>query len=93
MAERGGRRLRLQPKGGWPPCDSSPGAIRLRYLAGFGPAADSVPESVRQWLRFQVSSYYTFREAFIDDASSVEALPGRFVDALLDPYCPREVTL
>lgn len=67
----------------WPATASVVNAVRIRYTAGYGTAAASVPAAVRQWLLVTVAAMYDQREA-LDASGRVAVLPGRFVDRLLD---------
>ena len=58
-------------------------AVRIRYVVGFGDAADDVPMAIRQWIIQRVTTMWNNRDQVIVGASAVN-LP--FVDCLLDPY-------
>jgi hypothetical protein len=55
---------RIHPAYGqsWPSVRSMPGAITVRYLAGYGPAATDVPEYVRLAIKLMVAELYEQRE-------------------------------
>jgi uncharacterized phiE125 gp8 family phage protein len=67
----------------WPGTRAVPGAVRVRFTAGYGAEAASVPANVVAWLKLQVGALYRNREAFAGSGAAIE-LPGRFTDALLD---------
>lgn len=67
----------------WPAVTAGPGAVRVRYVVGYGSDATAVPAAVRQWLLVTVAAFYAQREAF-DATGRAAALPERFVDRLLD---------
>lgn len=90
--EPDGRQLCVKPRGGWPKCDATPGAVRITYLAGFGDSVESLPDDLRQWLRFRAATMYEYREQLVT-GTIVTDLPNRFVDALLDVYTVRGVVL
>lgn len=69
----------------WPDTRSTPNAVRVRYVAGFGVDPTDVPEDVRAWLLITVATLYQQREAFVQ-GTIVAELPNRFVDSLLDAY-------
>ena len=75
----------VQPAAGgsWPAVTPGLGAVRVRYVVGYGAAAADVPAAVRQWLLVTVAAFYAQREAF-DATGRASALPERFVDRLLD---------
>lgn len=89
--EQEGRLLCIKPRGSWPQCDAVPGAIRVDYQAGFGDGVDSLPADLRQWLRFRVATFYTYREQFAD--GSLKSLPDAIVDSLISHYKPDRVSL
>ena len=67
----------------WPSTADVVNAVRVRFTAGYGPAAANVPAAVRQWMLVTVAAFYAQREA-LDATGRVAVLPGRFVDRLLD---------
>jgi len=69
----------------WPATDDVANAVRIQFVAGFGAAADSVPANVRAWILVTAATLYAQREA-IDLAGKAVALPGRFIDRLLDEH-------
>jgi uncharacterized phiE125 gp8 family phage protein len=82
-----GLRPRLAPAYGksWPVTLPQIGSVRIDYVAGYGTAAATVPEGIRQWILLRINTMYENREEVaILGRGKVEALP--FVDGLLDPY-------
>lgn len=69
----------------WPSTAPVINAVRIRFTAGFGPAAADVPAPIRQWLLLTIAYLHAQRESH-DVAGKVTAIPNRFVDSLLDPY-------
>lgn len=67
----------------WPSTYPGANAVRVRFTAGYGADATSVPANVVAWLKLQVGALYRNREAFAGSGAAIE-LPGRFADALLD---------
>jgi uncharacterized phiE125 gp8 family phage protein len=69
----------------------APNAIRVRYRSGYSDSATesvqqlAVPEAIKQWILMQVSAMYDQREGLAAGVT-VNELPGRFVDGLLDRY-------
>lgn len=68
----------------WPATGSGANVVRVRFQAGADTAA-GVPESIRAWILLQVGALYRNREAF-SAGVTVQELPGRFTDMLLDPW-------
>lgn len=69
----------------WPATQGVINAVRVRYQAGFGSSAASVPDDLRHWIRMTAGFLFTHREAF-DVTGRVAAIPSRFMDSLLDPW-------
>jgi uncharacterized phiE125 gp8 family phage protein len=65
----------------WPDARLQPNALRLTFLAGYANAA-SVPESIKSWIKLQLSAMYESRSA--EDAMKTH--PLGFADRLLDRY-------
>lgn len=69
----------------WPATADTANAVRVRYVAGFGAAADSVPASIRHWMLLHIGTAYAQRES-VAAGVPVAELPGRYHAALLDPW-------
>lgn len=69
----------------WPQTNDVINAVRIRYTAGFGPAASDVPAPIRAWMLLTVGYLFAQRERE-DVTGKVAAIPGRYVDSLLDPW-------
>jgi uncharacterized phiE125 gp8 family phage protein len=68
----------------WPAVQSRPGVITVRYVAGFGADATTVPECVKTWILMHLGSWYENREAVsVIQGGVALIIPG--VDALLAP--------
>ena len=66
----------------WPSVPRHPGAIKVRYTAGYGTDPSDVPDCVKTWMLLTIGSLYENREAVVAGVS-VAPLPG--LDAILDP--------
>lgn len=77
---------RLTPAFGkvWPPARWQMNAVKIRYICGYGTAAD-VPQMLKQWMLMAVSTMYSQREA-ISTGTIVAEVPRDFFAGLLDPY-------
>jgi uncharacterized phiE125 gp8 family phage protein len=64
---------RVQPLRGrsWPALARVPGAVTVRFIAGYG-AAEDVPATTRQAILLLVGHYYDNREAVITGATAAE---------------------
>lgn len=69
----------------WPITDDQPNAVRVRFTAGYGDAAEDVPAAIRSWMKLRVGTLYKLREEIVAGVS-VADLPGGFAERLLDPY-------
>lgn len=67
----------------WPSTYAGANAVRVRFTAGYGPAAADVPANVVAWIKLQIGALYKHREAFAAGVTVAE-LPNRFTAALLD---------
>lgn len=65
----------------WPSAVETPGAIRIRYTAGYA-TASKMPQRLRHWIQARVSTWYEFREQIVQGAAN--ELPRDHVDGLLD---------
>lgn len=61
-------------------------AVRVRYVAGFGGAAE-VPADIKSWIKITVGTLYDNPQGFVvGTAQTVTPIPRNYVDALLDNY-------
>lgn len=66
----------------WPETLATAGAVRIRFTAGYGPAAADVPEEVRLW----IIAYAVQILENPDGMESKDLQPQRYVDGLLDDF-------
>lgn len=66
----------------WPGTLDAANAVRIRYTAGYGPAAADVPAGIKAWMLLRIGALYRNREELADGRLAVPP----FVDRLLDPY-------
>jgi len=64
----------------WPSARATANSVRVRFTAGYGPAASDVPTAIKQWILLAVGTLYEQRASVSD--KSLAAIP--FVDSLLD---------
>lgn len=67
----------------WPESYCVPNAVRVRYVCGYGTAAD-VPPGIKAWMLLSVGTLYAQRESFV--VGQAMPLPDRFWQGLLDPF-------
>lgn len=74
----------LQPAYGyeWPQTWPEINSVKVTYSAGYGSAADDVPQAIKDWMSLMIGHYYKNREA--SDLNNLAALP--FIGGLLDDY-------
>ena len=66
----------------WPSTYDQTNAVTIQFIAGYGAASD-VPESIKQWIKLQVSHYFDNRNPVIV-GTTVGEMPRSYVDGLLD---------
>ncbi len=71
------------PDYSWPETRPHVNAVRVRYTAGYGPAAADVPMPIRQWILLRIGTLFEHRESV---AAGVTVATVPYVDRLLDPY-------
>ena len=71
------------PEFSWPATRQHVNAVRVRYVAGYGPAASDVPAPIRQWILLRIGTLFEHRESV---AAGVTVATVPYVDRLLDPY-------
>lgn len=67
----------------WPTTSGGANCVKVRYTAGYGPAASDVPDELIDYILAIVDTRYRFRGA-IAAGVSVSELPTRFLDGMLD---------
>lgn len=63
----------------WPATRVRPGAVQVRYKAGYGTTAADVPAPIVQWIKLALTDLYVNRAR----SSERPALPQEFADGLL----------
>lgn len=69
----------------WPATLDTAGAVRVRFTAGFGSTASDVPSTIKAWMLVRVGTLYQHRSQ-VAAGVNLTAMPGAFVDRLLDRY-------
>ena len=72
------------PNGYWPVTSGVKGNVRITYLTGYGATRDTVPEPIRQAIRYLVEHYYNVRGP-VNMGNIVTPIPMT-VESLLTPY-------
>lgn len=71
----------------WPSIRLEPGAVRIRFVAGYGATADLVPEPLKLALKAFVAHFYEQREPVVLTGGVGSPIPiPMHVEALLMPY-------
>ena len=68
----------------WGAISPAKNGVKVVYRAGWADAS-KVPESIKAWIKIQVSTYYENRESFVVGVS-VSELPPSHVDSLINRY-------
>ncbi|WP_343735261.1 hypothetical protein [Acidovorax sp.] len=66
----------------WPATRVRPGAVQIRYTAGYGATANKIPGPIVQWIKLALTDLYENRGR----SAERPALPQEFADGLLDTY-------
>lgn len=66
----------------WPSTAEQPGAVRVRYTAGYS-SFSAIPRSLKLWMQARIATLYENREQIIV-GSIVADLPRAYVDGILD---------
>ena len=66
----------------WPASRIRPGAVQIRYTAGYGETAADIPAPIVQWIKLAITDLYANRAR----SSDRPALPQEFADGLLDTH-------
>lgn len=69
----------------WPGTRNEINAVTVTYTVGYGPAASSVPEPIKSWIKMRIGAMYENREEFATGRSIV-AIEMPFIDGLLQNY-------
>jgi len=68
----------------WPSTLDYPGAVRIRFVAGYGDEVMDVPQCIRHWMLMNVATLYENRESLTIGNGGVIELKT-LADSLLDP--------
>jgi uncharacterized phiE125 gp8 family phage protein len=69
----------------WPTTRWQTNAVRIRYVAGYGATAASVPECVKDWMLFQINTMWNTRQRFTISTgrAALTQIPNDYIDGLL----------
>lgn len=70
----------------WPTIYPVINAVRIVYKAGYGDAATSVPEPIKNWIKIVVGTLYENRENIFVAPNTVNMVELKFLDGLLDDF-------
>jgi uncharacterized phiE125 gp8 family phage protein len=68
----------------WPATRDQVNAVRVRYVAGYGAAAD-VPAAIKTWIKMRAGTLYDNPQGLVV-GQTVMNVPRDFIDGLLDAY-------
>ena len=69
----------------WPSTREQTNAVTVRFVAGYGAAAD-VPAGIKNWMLMRIATLWETRTELMIDARGMVQIPASFIDGLLDPY-------
>lgn len=72
----------------WPDTLMQAGAVVIKYVAGYGATAASIPEAIRIWIMLNVATLYENRETVVIGKGSLVEL-NTMADSLIDDYVLR----
>lgn len=75
--------VRLGYNKSWPSTQGIKNAVIVRFVAGYGAAAD-VPQAIKQWMLLNIGVWDQRRAGAVE--RKLEEVPRTFWNALLDPY-------
>jgi uncharacterized phiE125 gp8 family phage protein len=84
-------RVRPAPGRTWPVPRQSPGAVTIRYLAGYGSTAAAVPETFKSAVKLYAAQLYEHREPVVVGAGLATAEVPHSIRALLSTLAWGEV--
>lgn len=67
----------------WPSLREQTNAVTVRFVAGYGAAASSVPQCIKQWMLVRIKYMYDQRDP-VNIGNIVTEFPYSYVDGLLD---------
>lgn len=70
--------------GSWPSARYQRNAVTVRFVAGYGLAAD-VPGGIKTWMHMRIKSLYDNRDKFVL-GTSFSQIDDSYIDGILDPY-------
>lgn len=70
----------------WPYTRQQLNAVVIRFVAGYGTAAD-VPDCIKDWILFQVNTMWETRTKFTISTgrAALTQIPNQYIDSMLDP--------
>lgn len=83
---------RIAPSYGnvWPTARFQMNAVKIRYIAGYGAAAD-VPSGIKNWMLLRIGTLWENRASLLVDSNAkIIELPWLYVDAMLDEYSVKD---
>lgn len=70
----------------WPGCRGDINGVKIRYTAGYGATAATIPAAVRAWMLMNIASLYENRESTVVGPRIVMAELTTICDSLLMPF-------
>lgn len=69
----------------WPSTRYQTNAVKIRYVAGYGATAASVPACVKDWMLFQINTMWNTRQQFTISTgrAALTQIPNEYIDGIL----------
>lgn len=85
LVDNSGKPARITPVYGnvWPSARYQNNAVKIRFLAGYGAAAD-VPQCIKTWMMMRIKTIYEVRDSVTTSNGSIVLQP-EYIDRILDP--------
>lgn len=69
----------------WPSTRDQANAVTVRFVAGYGATAASVPACVKLWMAARVKTIFDNRDTVIASENRAVLMPNTYADSMLDP--------
>lgn len=71
----------------WPYTRTQMNAVIVRFVAGYGATAASVPECIKDWMLFKINTMWNTRQQFTISTgrAALTQIPQPYIDYMLDP--------
>lgn len=87
LVDAASKPARITPAYGlsWPSTRNQSNAVKVRFIAGYGDTAASVPACVKTWMGLRVKTLFDNRDMVIASDGRAVLMPNTYADGMLDP--------